>query len=72
MMMTTITSDLIQETTIERMIVYNGCLQFYEENLYNFVKYCENFIRNTNNCIKNIYGMWNRVLIPFMVPFFAA
>jgi len=65
------TSQLLQETTVDRMIVCNGCLQFYEENLYNFVKYCENIIKNTNFMLKNIWGLWDWVAVPFMIPYFA-
>ena len=70
--MTAITSELIQETTIERMIVCNGYLQFYEENLYNFVKYCENICENMNETLKKVWNVWDWIVIPFMIPYFVA
>ena len=65
-------SQSIQDTAIERMLVCNGYLQFYEENLYNFIKYCENICENMNKTLKKVWNMWDWMLIPFTVPFFAA
>lgn len=66
--MTAITSQLLQETTVDRILVCNGFLQFYEESLYNFVKYCENLLKNAGETTKKICGYWDwYTLLPFIV-----